>query len=77
MHWTRHDNGYIVTHTSKHRLTGLVVFAAIAAGIVLLAVTHNFYAWGIFGASLILLIVVLAIFWYRDSGDVQRFEQHR
>ena len=25
----------------------------------------------------VLLVVVLAIFWYRDSGDVQRFEEHR
>jgi uncharacterized membrane protein (DUF373 family) len=45
--------------------------------IVLLAVTHNFYAWGIFGASVILLVVLLAIFWYRDSGQVKRFEEHR
>ena len=77
VHWTRRDDRCILIHTTRHRLTGLLVFAAIAAGIVLLAVTHNFYAWGIFGASLILLVVVLAIFWYRDSGDVQRFEEHR
>ncbi len=77
MHWKWRDDWCIVTHTTKHRLTGLIVFAAIAAMIVLLAVTRNFYAWGIFGASLILLVVMLAIFWYRDSGDVQRFEEHR
>ncbi len=76
MHWTRRDDRCILIYTTRHRLIGLVVFATIAAGIVLLAVTHNFYAWGIFGASLILLVVVLAIFWYRDSGDVQRFEEH-
>jgi uncharacterized membrane protein (DUF373 family) len=59
---------------NKHRLTGFVVFAVIAALIVLLAVTHNFYAWGILGASLVLLVVVVAILWYRDTGQVQRFE---
>jgi len=37
-------------------------------------VTHNFWAWGILGASLILLVVVLAILWYRDSEQIARFK---
>ena len=35
---------------NRGRLTGVLVFASIGALIVILAVTHNFWAWGIFGA---------------------------
>ena len=56
------------------RLPAVLVFAAIAALIVVLAVTHNFWAGGILGASLILLVVVLAILWYRDSEQIARFK---
>src|SRR5512133_3872176 len=63
-------------HSEMHmrRLPAMLVFAAIAALIVVLAVTHNFWAWGILGASLILLVIVLAILWYRDSEQIARFK---
>ena len=63
-------------HSEMHvrRLPAILVFAAIAVLIVVLAVTHNFWAWGILGASLILLVVVLAILWYRDSEQIARFK---
>jgi len=59
---------------NRGRLTSVLVFGSIAALIVILVVTHNFWAWGIFGAALILLLVVLAILWTRDSAQIHRFE---
>ena len=51
----------------------MLVFGGLAVLILLVAVTDNFYAYGVFGASLILLVVVLAILWYRDRGQVESF----
>ena len=59
----------------RFKLVGVLVLAAVAGAILLLAVTGNFYAWGILGLSIIILVVMLTIFWYSDRRQVRQYEE--
>jgi hypothetical protein len=59
------------------KLVGVLVLAVIVGLIAILMITGEFFAWGITGSSIILLVVMLTIFWYVDRRRVRRFEDTR
>jgi hypothetical protein len=63
--------------SSGFKLVGVLVLAVIAGLILILMITGEFFAWGITGASIVVLVVMLAIFWYVDRRRVRRFEDTR
>jgi Na+/melibiose symporter-like transporter len=56
------------------KVVGALVLVGVVGLIVILMITGEFFAWRITGASIILLAVMLAMFWYFDRRRVRRYE---
>jgi general stress protein CsbA len=56
------------------KMAGVVIGAGIAGLILMLILTRAAYAWGFFGAFLLIAVVLLAIGWLYDRREARRYE---
>ena len=57
------------------KLAGVVFLIGVASLILLLILARATYAWGVFGALMVFVAILLLVAWFYDRRQIERYEE--